>query len=86
MRPNRQWTDWVSRVEFRGRKTGRTLVKYGACSGEVDLEKAETLALGTYHLVHDLDRLISISTKRRSEWHEQDSNTEVKPAGSIGLP
>ena len=75
--PVRSNSDLVTKVTFRGRKTGKVLVRYHTLQGnKVDL--AEDLALRFYQLHNDIDRLIEIETKSREEW--------LTAGEDVGLP
>ena len=63
----RQSDDLVSRVTFKGRKTGKTIVRWFTTRTD-DIGVADGLALRYWQLSDDLDRLISLETKTREEW------------------
>jgi hypothetical protein len=63
----RHLDDLVSRVTFKGRKTGKTLVRWST-TRTTDIGLAEGFALKNWQLADDLDRLISLETKTREEW------------------
>jgi hypothetical protein len=59
--------DWVTVVQFRGLKTGKVITRKCGSSART-LEEAERCALGLYRLTHDINRVVSIETKRRRDW------------------
>jgi hypothetical protein len=61
--------DWVSVVQFRGRKTGKIITRKCGCNAK-SLEDAQLCALKLYWLHDDMDRLVNIETKRRRDWTE----------------
>ena len=61
--------DWVSVVQFRGLKTGKVITRKCGSSAET-LEEAQRCAISLYRLTNDINRLVSIETKRRGEWKE----------------
>jgi hypothetical protein len=59
--------DWVSVVQFRGLKTGKIITRKCGSSAET-LEEAQRCAISLYRLTNDINRLVSIETKRRRDW------------------
>jgi len=59
--------DWVTVVQFRGLKTGKIITRKCGCSSET-LEEAQRCAISLYRLTNDINRLVSIETKRRRDW------------------
>ena len=61
--------DWVSVVQFKGLKTGKIITRKCGCSAET-LGEAQRCAISLYRLTNDINRLVSIETKRRRDWTE----------------
>ena len=61
--------DWVSVVQFRGLKTGKIITRKCGSSAET-LEESQRCAISLYRLTNDINRLVSIATKRRRDWTE----------------
>jgi|TARA_R100000084_G_scaffold104557_1_gene61239 hypothetical protein len=59
--------DWVSVVQFRGLKTNKIITRKCGSSAET-LEEAQRCAISLYRLTNDINRLVSIETKRRRDW------------------
>lgn len=59
--------DWVSVVQFKGLKSGNTITRKCGCSSDT-LEEAQRCAISLYRLTNDINRLVSIETKRRRDW------------------
>ena len=80
--PVRQASDLVSRVTFKGRKTGKILVRWHTARTE-DTTLAENLALQHWQLSTDINRLVEIKCKRRDEWL-RDGEDVGEPGTMIG--
>ena len=80
--PVRQASDLVSRVTFKGRKTGKILVRWHTARTE-DTTLAENLALQHWQLSKDINRLVEIKSKRRDEWL-RDGEDVGEPGTMIG--
>lgn len=78
--PIRRETDLVTFVTFRGRKTGKELRRAHTTVSD-DVALAERLALQYWGLANDINRLVKIETKRRSEWRE--AGVDMPAAGTI---
>ena len=59
--------DWVSVVQFRGLKTGKIITRKCGSSAKT-IEEAQRCAISLYRLTNDINRLVSIETKRRRDW------------------
>jgi len=67
MNQPRKPDDWVSVVQFRGLKTGKIITRKCGSTAKT-IEEAQRLALSFYYLTNDINRLVSIETKRRRDW------------------
>ena len=72
----------MTRVVFKGRKTGKILVRWHTARTE-DRAVAEKLALQHWQLSTDINRLQEIKCKRRDEWL-RDGEDVGKPGTMIG--
>ncbi len=78
--PVRKESDMVTFVTFRGRKTGKELRRAHTAVTD-DAALAERLAIQYWGLANDINRLVKIETKRRSEWRE--AGEDMPAAGTI---
>jgi hypothetical protein len=67
MQPRQQPDDWLTVVQFKGLKTGKIIERKCGSTAKT-IEEAQRLALSFYYLTNDINRLVSIETKRRRDW------------------
>ena len=67
MQPRQQPDDWLTVVQFKGLKTGKIITRKCGSTAKT-IEEAQRLALSFYYLTNDINRLVSIETKRRRDW------------------
>ncbi len=86
MHVRRSDDDYVTKVVFRGHKTGRIITRYCAMEDRADatVEKCQHVALSNYFLWNQPERLVSIETKRRKDWLVLGV-ADVKQSGTIKI-
>ena len=63
----RQPDDWLTVIQFKGLKTGKIITRKCGSNAKT-IEEAQSLALSYYYMTNDINRLVSIETKRRRDW------------------
>ena len=72
----RQPDDWLTVIQLKGLKTGKFITRKCGSNAKT-IEEAQSLALSYYHLTNDINRLVSIETKRRRDW--TDTTVSLPP-------